>query len=97
MSDVKAGDFFISGGKFVKATSNNKVRPFRAYLNLKNPSSVRSVNFMIGDEDVTTEIEGLEFSTPVKVEGAYNLNGQKVENLKKGGLYIINGKKVIMK
>ena len=27
----------------------------------------------------------------------YNLNGQRVDNLKKGGLYIVNGKKVVIK
>ena len=30
-------------------------------------------------------------------EGIYTLSGQKVTNLKKGGIYIVNGKKVVMK
>ncbi|MBQ8466820.1 MAG: carboxypeptidase regulatory-like domain-containing protein [Prevotella sp.] len=91
------GDYFVKGGEFKKCDTSNKVLPFRAYLKLKCGATVRSFYFLVGDEDVTTEIDGLEIDTPVKVEGAYNLNGQKVENLKKGGLYIINGKKVVIK
>ena len=30
-------------------------------------------------------------------EGTYNMQGQKVEQLKKGGLYIINGRKQVVK
>ena len=32
----------------------------------------------------------------LKMESVYNLNGQKVQNAKKG-LYIVNGKKVVIK
>lgn len=91
------GDYFVKNGEFQKCNTTNTVKPFRSYLKYKGTSPVRSLNFVVDDETITTEIDGLEIDTPVKVEGAYNLNGQKVENLKKGGLYIINGKKVIWK
>ena len=91
------GDYFVKNGEFQKCNTTNTVKPFRSYLKYKGSSPVRSLNFVVDDETITTEIDGLEIDTPVKVEGAYNLNGQKVENLKKGGLYIINGKKVIWK
>lgn len=91
------GDYFVKNGEFQKCNTTNTVKPFRSYLKYKGTSPVRSLNFVVDDETITTEIDGLEIDTPVKVEGAYNLNGQKMENLKKGGLYIINGKKVIWK
>lgn len=97
-TQTQDGDYFVKNGEFQKCNTTNTVKPFRSYLRLRNTASpVRSLNFVVDDETITTEIDGLEIDTPVKVEGAYNLNGQKVENLKKGGLYIINGKKVIWK
>ena len=96
-TQTQDGDYFVKNGEFQKCNTTNTVKPFRAYLKYKGTSPVRSLNFVVDDETITTEIDGLEIDTPVKVEGAYNLNGQKVENLKKGGLYIINGKKVIWK
>lgn len=91
------GDYIVQGGEFRKASTSNFVRPFRSYLKLKDGVTVRSINLFVGDEDVTTEIDGLNIETPVNVDGIYNLNGQKVQNMKKGGLYIINGKKVVLK
>lgn len=96
-TQTQDGDYFVKNGEFQKCNTTNTVKPFRAYLKFKGATPVRSLNFVVDDETVTTEIDGLEIDTPVKVEGAYNLSGQKVENLKKGGLYIINGKKVIWK
>ncbi|MBO7140563.1 MAG: carboxypeptidase regulatory-like domain-containing protein [Prevotella sp.] len=97
-TDANAGDYFVAGGTFKKATSNNTVKPFRAYLKLKNqnPNAARSVTFVIGDQ-TTTEIEGLEIEGQRTVEGVYNLQGQKVQNMNRKGLYIINGKKVMVK
>lgn len=48
----------------------------------------------LGDDDTTTGISVISVENPT-AEGVYNLQGQKVENLKKGGIYIINGKKVV--
>ena len=90
---VNTGDMFIKGGKFVTATTNNYVLPFRSYLQLK-ASGVRSVSIMIGEETITTGIDGLTIESSDNV--IYNLGGQKVQNAKKG-LYIINGKKVVVK
>jgi hypothetical protein len=91
-----AGDYFIQGGKFVKATSGNTVKPFRSYLKLKGQEA-RSLNFVVVDGDGTptgidaAKINGLE------IEGVYNLNGQKVTAPSRKGIYIINGKKVMVK
>ena len=90
---VNTGDMFIKGGKFVTATTNNYVLPFRSYLQLK-VAGVRSVSITIGEETITTAIDGLTIESNDNV--IYNLGGQKVQNAKKG-LYIINGKKVVVK
>ena len=90
---VDAGDMFIKDGKFVTATSNNYVLPFRSYLQLKS-DGVRSVSITIGEETITTAIDGLTIESNDNV--IYNLGGQKIQNAKKG-LYIINGKKVVVK
>ena len=96
-TDVNAGDYFIKGGQFVKATTNNKVLPFRSYLKLKEGQSARSIKFVIGDQTTTQMIEGLVIEDQKNVEGVYNMQGQKVQNMNRKGLYIINGKKVMVK
>ena len=42
-----------------------------------------------------TGVETIEAAEPVKIEGIYNLAGQKVNTMVRGGIYIINGKKVL--
>jgi hypothetical protein len=55
-------------------------------------ASARFVGFM--DDELT----GIRMITVEQnVEGVFNMQGQKVEQMKKGGLYIINGKKQVVK
>lgn len=94
------GDYFIQGGKLVKTSNGATVKPFRSYLKLKNTAAgARGIRFVINgvEEDTTTTAIEDAIVAPVQVEGVYNLQGQKVEQLKKGQLYIINGKKVLVK
>lgn len=91
-----AGDYFIAGGQFVKATSNNTIKPFRSYLKLKDGQTARSINFVVGD-DVATDIDGLTVEHDYSNDTIYNLSGQKVQQPTKRGIYIINGKKVMVK
>lgn len=66
----------------------------KAYLRL--PKTVNARGFSLFDDDDTTT--GIEMISSVMNDGeVYNLNGQRVDNLKKGGLYIVNGKKVVIK
>jgi hypothetical protein len=81
-------------------TTENDIRPataeasmdgFRAYLN----GSLAGARIMIFDE--TTGIKTVYGSKEILGDGrVYNLNGQHVENAKKG-VYIVNGKKVVIK
>jgi hypothetical protein len=92
---IPAGDYFIGNGALYKSTGATSMNAFRAYITA-NRSGARIAKFFIdGVEGETTAIEGLE------VVGAdngkiYNLNGQEVKATKKG-LYIQNGKKVVVK
>lgn len=66
----------------------------KAYLRL--PKTVNARGFSLFDDDDTTT--GIEMISSVMNDGeVYNLNGQRVDNLKKGGLYIVNGKKMVIK
>ena len=73
------------------------IRPFRAYFHLGNAADARSV-IMLNFDDVDTT--GIESLTPaLSGEGAqviYDLQGRKVQKPSRG-MYIINGKKVVIK
>jgi hypothetical protein len=75
--------------------NNGQVITNKAILEL-DPSASRELKVVFDDE--TTGISQIENTQPAtKTDGAiYNLNGQRVMNPGKG-LYIVNGKKVIMK
>lgn len=68
------------------------IQGFRAYLPV--PSTVRIAGMRIVDGDVT-RIEGVNAEESHKVD-VYDLSGRRVQRATKG-LYIINGKKVIVK
>ena len=59
------------------------------------PADVNSSRNFIGFDDETTGIEELKNSKTEELKSYYNLNGQRVANPTKG-LYIVNGKKVII-
>lgn len=68
----------------------------QAYLSLsKNRARARSLSIKFGNGEGTTGISGIENETTGD-NVIYNLSGQRVEKPTKG-LYIINGKKVLIK
>jgi len=82
-----------AAGKIAKASSSTTMSGFRAYfVGIPANATARFVGF---DDDVPTGISIV--GTDAAAEGAYNLKGQNVEQLRKGGLYIINGKKQVVK
>ena len=83
------------GDTFQKGTAT--VEPFRAYFAATSTAATAtSLGISFGNSD-TTGIEELKLSpTDLKREGVYNLNGQRVAQPTKG-LYIVNGKKVVIK
>ena len=82
----------IQAGQFVKAGNKVSVASFRSFLALPALQSPRSVGCLFSGE--TTGIDSV-----VKENGSdvlYNLKGQRVNQAGKG-MYIKNGKKVIVK
>ena len=87
---------------FYKLTSNlaeGKVKANGAYLHTTEPlaeEATSRVSWIFDDE--VTGINQIENTQPATVKNTvvYNLNGQRVMNPAKG-LYIVNGKKVIIK
>ncbi len=68
------------------------INPYRGYIQV-TPATSPVRGYTVDGEE--TAIEGMEI---VQMENGsvYNLNGQRVENAQKG-LYIVNGKKVVVK
>ena len=87
--------YYIANDEFHKATSGT-LQSYRAYLKVSNsdvPSSSARLSFVVDDE--ATVIDKL-FHERNTDDSFFNLNGQRVET-PKSGLYIVNGKKCIIK
>ena len=91
---IAAGDYFISGNKLYKSAGSTTIKGFRAYLKAKETTSTGG--------EVKLYIDGLEtaidaINGEAAEQGAiYNIAGQRVNKAQKG-IYIVNGKKVIVK
>ena len=79
---------------FYKLSASGTIGAHKAYLTYDG-SSARAF-FSFDEDSETTSISEIETMRNVGNETFYNLNGQKVQNPTKG-LYIVNGKKVIIK
>ena len=79
-------------GKIAKGTARASIKGFRAYFDLPASASAPSISF----EDAATGIKTVITADELNQNGeVYNLNGQKVQNAHKG-LYIVNGRKVVV-
>lgn len=97
--DYASQDSYIVGIKagvssLYKVNSAVSLKPFRAYFTIPGGGASSRIS-MAFDDDQTTGISRIGNSETGK-NPVYNLNGQRVENPKKG-LYIVNGKKVVIK
>lgn len=94
---VPENNVFLYDGKFWYSKGNTKTKAFRAYFEfydvLASVESSAPVFISFGGE--TTGIENIQRTAGD--DRYYNLNGQHVENLKKGQIYIKNNKKVVVK
>ena len=84
------------------------LKAFRCWFELDNSSTAKSISLLIdGVEDSTTGIDDIHGSTDRtsykrSIEGVFNMNGQMVrrscslEGLPKG-MYVVNGKKIIIR
>lgn len=91
---VKAGDYGCTTSGLKKAKDGIAMKAFRAYMKNMTGNTEAKVNVTIdGQEtDAITAVELFETMT----EGVFNLQGQKVNKAQRG-VYIVNGKKVVIK
>ena len=83
-------------------SQNVQVKGFRAYFQLNNgltagdlPESARAFVLNLGDE--TTGISLTPDPSPEGEGSIYTLDGCKVQNVTRKGIYIVNGKKTVIK
>ncbi len=105
---IPACSYVISGGKWKYAVNGvSKVQGLRGWIETSKDNTSKSLIFNIDgvdEEEVSTGIDGLfvdgaETNTSISKTGVYSLSGQKISdktNLPKG-IYIVNGRKMIVK
>lgn len=105
---IPANSYVLSGGSWMFATKGvSKVQGLRGWIETGIGNTSKSLIFNIDgvdEEEVSTGIDGLfvdgaETNTSISKTGVYSLSGQKISdntNLPKG-IYIVNGRKMIVK
>lgn len=83
----------LTGGDYLNIDNPACILPLRAYLVTDGTAPARLFSIFDEATGISREIVVDADSTPV----IYDLQGRKVTNPQRGGLYIINGKKMIMK
>ncbi|MBQ3627973.1 MAG: DUF1573 domain-containing protein, partial [Bacteroidaceae bacterium] len=82
-----------STGKIQKGSAKASLKGLRAYFELTEGTTVKELG--INYEDDATGIS--QFVATPEMGAIYDLNGNKVKNLVKGQVYIMNGQKVLIK
>ena len=93
------GYYAIAGGELKYAASENaSLGSFRWYMNIESrtQSSVPQASIAIREIDGTTGVEEVR-TEDANVKGIYDLQGRKIDEITKPGLYIVDGKKVLVK
>jgi hypothetical protein len=95
--DPKEILFVSSGNKLLHPTTlPDNMKGFRAYFKLKGDAvNASSFTLDFGDGN-TTGIQTIE-NGEVNSESIYDLQGRRVNNAAQKGVYIVNGKKVVIK
>ena len=96
---LAAGDktqlFLTPGNELKYATEDRYLLPFRGYFHVDESTAqhIRSYSLDFGDGPVTT-LTPPTFLAPRQPQ-TYDLQGRRVTTPQKGGVYIVNGKKVL--
>ena len=84
------------GGSIAIGGSGASIKAYHAYFELAPEASVKAISlYVIDGEGIPTHV-GLVQMAEGTDKAVYNLSGQKVEKATKG-IYIVNGKKVVIK
>ena len=90
--------YYISGGKLHEMTKETTFGNHKAYLEIATSDIPTGAKVMLSFTDVNGETTGIEsiVENVADNENLYNLQGQRVNNATKG-IYIKNGKKILVK
>ncbi len=102
LTNIPASDntetyFFVSNNNLYKTAASgnaNTIKGFRAYFKVPGTTAARLTGFVIDDE--TTGVQELKNSRIEGLKSYYDLKGQRVSQPKKG-VYVVGGKKVVVK
>ena len=88
---------FVTGGdKLTYPSSTGNINGFRAYFQLHDlPTEARS--FAMSFDDETTSIKDAVKSEELRIKSYYDLQGRKIDMPTQKGVYIVNGRKVVIK
>ncbi|MBR4533724.1 MAG: hypothetical protein IKO85_04170 [Bacteroidaceae bacterium] len=97
---VPEENVFISGNKFWYSTGASTIKGYRGYFEFRDvldayydAAAVKYIFFVDGDETQVNDIVNDKLSNGT----LFDLSGRKVMKPAKSGLYIVNGKKTIIK
>ena len=104
MSEEIPGALAIAGdGNWHTISQGSWLNPFRIFLTIENrdgtpyqPTSTAAIRIRMVGEEETTGIENLESAGNGQQTIVYDLQGRRVETPTKG-IYIVNGKKTVIK
>ncbi len=90
---------FVSGGNSLTYPSGNgNINGFRAYFQLKGDAVTQARAFSMNYGDNVTGITTIVSDEPTMTNAIYTLDGRRIEgNPTEKGVYIVKGKKVIIK
>lgn len=93
-SPIVESDYIAVDKNFKRAKGGNVIKAYRGYLKkVGDSNSEVAFNF---DGEYVDGITAAKMMESLGEEAIYNLNGQRVNTLQKG-VYIVNGKKIVVK
>ena len=94
-ADNTTSRFVATGNKLVTPNENSTLKSLRCYFTVP-VAAARSLSFDVDEEGNTTGVADINRETITNNGDFFNLAGQRVAQPTKG-LYIVNGKKVVIK
>ena len=90
---------FVTGGdKLTYPSSTGNINGFRAYFLLKGVAAAGARAFTMNfDDGETTSIKDAVKSEELRIKSYYDLQGRKIDMPTQKGVYIVNGRKVVIK
>jgi hypothetical protein len=93
--NIPEGAFFVSSNQLYKASDGtNTIKPYRAYF--VTSSQAPELRFVFDGQTTDVSEKVIGNCEKTATAPAYNLQGQRISHATKG-IYVVNGKKVIIK